>query len=1168
MNVRAPYRCVCLSLVLGSSAVPAQIVTDGRVGPATSLSGPEMTIGAELGSTHGANLFHSFQRFDIPSGQTATFTGPNQIQNVIGRVTGGQTSNIDGTLRSTVGQADVYLINPSGIVMGPNAQVDVPAALHLSTADELRFSDGSRYSASDPAGSTLTLAAPESFGFLSPQPASLTIAGSQLEMKPGKTATLTAGDVDIRGTDEQRALLYAPGGEIRVEAVGTQGREIAVATPSQQPGTGRLSMTRATLSTSGDGEGRISVGAGDLHMDAARISSDVYWDSDRPGRTGDVHLELDGALKMLSGSKISSDTYAAGDAGRVSIRAETAHLDGLGSESLTGITADAQPRSGGQAGAVTLELDGGLELLDGALVRAATWGLGDAGTVNIRADSARLDGAGDNRLWTTGILTDTNERATGRAGRVTLDLAGSLEVLNGAVIWSNSFGPGDAGSIDVRARSATLDGRDSSVLWTTGISSSADLEATGHPGRVVLEVADTLEVRNGAVIGNGAFPYGHTGSIELRAGHLRLDGADSDDSTGILSQALSNPHGQSGDIRVKVDGLLEILNGGLIGTSTSAGDPAGTIRIQAETLRLDGGGLAERFTGIASRSSQAATARAGDVTLEINGDLEVSNGALIASLTLGTGDAGAIEARAGSARLDGQDGALYTAIASSAEPGAGGRAGNTTLWVRDRLEILNGASIVSYTYGVGDAGVVDVRAGSVRLDSGGIERFTGIASSAEDQASSGRALEVDVTVDGLLEILNGAVIASRTYGQGDAGTVRIRAGSARLEGPADDQRFRFTGVSSAAQPLSTGQSGDIDLTVEGRLELSQMAEIASSTLGRGDAGSVQIQAGRLDIRGGAGIGSSTQSAGDAGSVSVRAAALDIDGGGVDDFTGITTQSTQDATGQVGHILIDADHIALSNKGRISNEAKQTLDDPSALVAAGEGTPEIEIRTKVFELAGGLVTSASLGNVPASTIRIQADELSLTNASRITTEAERNHAGSIRIGGGRLWLTDSLITTSANGEVGDGGDIRLTPEYLILDGGFVQANTAAPGARGGDILIDSRALIAGQSLVEIGGATRQMFTTESGRNIIQAAAPDGEQGTIDVSSPDLDITAALVPLTIVFDDPNALLTDLCRGVTGSVASSLVERGAGGLPPTPFAPASVSFMGERLDRVGAH
>jgi filamentous hemagglutinin family protein len=233
-----------LSLVLGSPAALAQIVTDGTVGPATRLSGPEMTIGAELGSTRGGNLFHSFQRFDIPTGQRATFTGPDQIQNVIGRVTGGQTSHIDGTLRSTVGQADVYLINPSGVVMGPNAKVDVPAAFHVSTADEVRFSDGSRYSATDPAASRLTLAAPESFGFLSPQPASLRIEGSQLELKPGKTATLTAGDVSIAGTAERRATLKAPGGEIRLEAVGDRGGQVSVTMPTEQPGSGRLSLIR------------------------------------------------------------------------------------------------------------------------------------------------------------------------------------------------------------------------------------------------------------------------------------------------------------------------------------------------------------------------------------------------------------------------------------------------------------------------------------------------------------------------------------------------------------------------------------------------------------------------------------------------------------------------------------------------------------------------------------------------------------------------------------------------------------------------------------------------------------------------------------------------------------------------------------------------------------
>ena len=78
----------------------AQIVTDGSVGPKVSLRGGEIKIGADLGTRRGDNLFHSFEKFGIATGQTATFTGPGAIRNVISRVTGGEVSNIDGKLAS------------------------------------------------------------------------------------------------------------------------------------------------------------------------------------------------------------------------------------------------------------------------------------------------------------------------------------------------------------------------------------------------------------------------------------------------------------------------------------------------------------------------------------------------------------------------------------------------------------------------------------------------------------------------------------------------------------------------------------------------------------------------------------------------------------------------------------------------------------------------------------------------------------------------------------------------------------------------------------------------------------------------------------------------------------------------------------------------------------
>src|SRR4051812_26099255 len=155
-----------LVALLTAAPVQAQIVTDGSVGPKVSLTGGQIEISANLGTRRGDNLFHSFERFGIATGQSATFTGPGDIKNVISRVTGGEISTIDGTLASRVGQADLYFLNPAGVIFGPNARIDVPSSLHYSTEREMRFADGARFSAADQPGSGLTVAPPEAFGFL------------------------------------------------------------------------------------------------------------------------------------------------------------------------------------------------------------------------------------------------------------------------------------------------------------------------------------------------------------------------------------------------------------------------------------------------------------------------------------------------------------------------------------------------------------------------------------------------------------------------------------------------------------------------------------------------------------------------------------------------------------------------------------------------------------------------------------------------------------------------------------------------------------------------------------------------------------------------------------------------------------------------------------------
>src|SRR3954449_12385417 len=188
-----------LAALLATGPVQAQIVTDGSVGPKVSLHGGQIEIGANLGSRRGDNLFHSFEKFGIATGQTATFTGPGAIKNVISRVTGGEVSNIDGTLASRVGQADLYFLNPAGVVFGPNAHLDVPGSMHVSTAHELRFADGVSFSALDKTGSGLTVAPPEAFGFLDRPPGRIAVDQSQLQLTSGKTFSLVGGDIDISG---------------------------------------------------------------------------------------------------------------------------------------------------------------------------------------------------------------------------------------------------------------------------------------------------------------------------------------------------------------------------------------------------------------------------------------------------------------------------------------------------------------------------------------------------------------------------------------------------------------------------------------------------------------------------------------------------------------------------------------------------------------------------------------------------------------------------------------------------------------------------------------------------------------------------------------------------------------------------------------------------------
>jgi len=475
-------------LIAGSAA--AGVVTDGTLGPGRSLAGPDFVVGEDLGKRVGDNLFHSFRQFSIRQGESATFTGAPEIRNLISRVTGGEVSSIDGLLRSEVGTADFYFINPRGVLFGPNAQLDVPAGFHVASADEVRFADGSSFRADDPAMSRLSIENPHAFGFRSASPGRLTIDGSVLNLAAGANVTLAGGDLELTG-----AALESAAGAAQLVAQGSATGEVRLDGEGGGGANGRLTVTDSGLYLSGDGGGQALLRAGEVRFergflgvdnqgerDAGRailaeaaelaILDDSYWSANSfgGGRAGDVQVTVGGGVEIAQGGIIASDSYAGGRGGQVTLSAGALRVAGDGWEGFTGIASNSN--------------------------QGAT---GAAGRVRIHAGSLRVDGRGADRF--TGIASNTDGGA-GNAGGVEVRVDGLLELVDSGVISSSTWTDGDAGIVRVEAPRILIDGQQGQ--WATGILSTASAYGIGQTGGIEVS-GRALELRNGGEISIASF---------------------------------------------------------------------------------------------------------------------------------------------------------------------------------------------------------------------------------------------------------------------------------------------------------------------------------------------------------------------------------------------------------------------------------------------------------------------------------------------------------------------------------------------------------------------------------------------------------------------------------------------------------------------------------------
>lgn len=1077
----------------------AAAVTDGSMGAVQSLSG-NFIVPQSLGQVRGGNLFHSFGKFSIAPNESATFFATDPaVRHVISRVTGGEASLIQGslTLRSVIvstttvnnpnvtagppqtqttvvdsgTRPDFWLINPAGIAVTGGASFNLPAGLHLSTAPQLRMGDGTVWATNSATPSTLSVAAPEAFGFLAGStPAAIQWRGADVALSSGSRLDLSAGDLSI-----ERATLSTTGGHVQLTATGAAQLlpGAFVLAGADNSSRGSIAVEAASLTITGGGSGRTGLVA-----------------LTGPGSSGGgIDVRLGGALAMSSGAEITANGASSTANGSISVTAATATLSSAG-----GFTSINTGNFGTAPGpALTVNVAGLLDLQGGDLT-TSTNSAGAAGALAVQAGSIRLDGGG--ALGAGGV---NSFGANAAPGTVQVSTPGRLDMLNGARIWSSNSGSGTPGTVRVDAGTLAIDGQGIGTTvgsLTTGSGLSANVEVLSRT---------SLSLANGGQIAAATLGSGAAGTVTVSAPVLDLQGREGV-VTGIFGSSLGADSGSGGSVTVDT-GRLSITGPARISTSTiTSNGGAGSVTVRADQALLDGQGLAAGIESFA----YGAIGDAGTVQVLVRDQLELKNGAAIVAGTLGIGDPGTILVKAGSVLIDGSKALqTYTGIGGDA---LGSGSGAMVRVEAQRLDIREGGAISSATSSTNPAGSVEVIADSVRVDGNNNARVaTGINANSAGPGDAGdvrvAAREVVITNDGS--------ISSSTLDSGRGGRVLIEADRLTVSNAG--------GIFSVAG--GSGDAGLIDLRVKDALALERGGFIVANTGGTGAAGLIQIQAGSFSA-----------------------------GGETDDGqrSRVASRALPASSGKPGSILIETTgDITLSDRALLSvaNDAKlaNTGDQPATLL----GLSAANIRTN-----GAEITAAASSNGDAGAIVMLATGvIDLVNTT-VRTSANEGNGGPIGMAaGGKVGARNTSVTTSVDGtQGGNGGDIAISGESLVLQSGFVQANTVAERGTGGTVTIDVKQLVPDGNNVFVGGTRIASFRPNTpGFNVIQAAAPNGLSGTLDVTRPELNLAGTLVSLSTARIDFGLLSRDQCQI---GFDSSFTPLGYGALPATVADPLRIS------------
>jgi filamentous hemagglutinin family protein len=584
------------------------------------------------GAVRGSNLFHSFQQFNINSGQRVYFNNPSGIANIFSRITGGSVSNINGTL-GVLGDANLFLLNPNGIIFGSNARLDIGGSFVASTASSIRFNDGVEFSATDPQASPLlTVSVPTGLQF--GNTAASIIMRSRvdnvgLQVPTGKTLALVGGNLEITGgfltaergrielgsvapnspvslasipqgwmlgyqgvnefqdiklsqlafVDTTDLATSSGAGDIQIQGrrlLVTEGSQIQAATLGVLPGGNIKITTTESIEVTGKSNNLNSAIA------ATVCASEGVDCSRATGNGGDISL-ITKLLSVRDGAQIVTNTFGSsrGSAGNLTVKADRIELVGNDEENASGLFASSN--SFGNSGNLVIEAQR-LLALDGAIAQVTTFRSGNAGDLTVNAKEIELNGAyrrsSDRATISGGLKASADINATGNGGNLVVN-AGRFTILNGAETQSSTLGSGRAGTVTVKAtESVELAGRTFDNQFASAIRAVSGLEGvntavTGQAGDVTIS-APIVIVRNGAEIRVNATGTGAAGNLNIDANLVRLD------RQGTL-QAETRA-GDRGNINLRARDSLQILRDSAVSANAFGTATGGNVFIDATTL--------------------------------------------------------------------------------------------------------------------------------------------------------------------------------------------------------------------------------------------------------------------------------------------------------------------------------------------------------------------------------------------------------------------------------------------------------------------------------------------------------------------------------------------------------------------------------------------------------